>query len=108
MPRHRRQEVDEYFELDRPEKVLLTARELANKVIHSYVFLHTVDHKERLRGVFVASDIGRKRGVLYLPAWRIVRLFRHVAADVPISWRIVYDPVSGTYAYDARRRRLPA
>lgn len=108
MPRHRRQEIDEHFDLTRPEKVLLTARELANQVIHSYVFVHIVDRKEQLRGIFVTSDLGRNRGVLYVPAWRIIRLFRRVAADDPTNWQMTLDRETGEYRYKSWKRRKSA
>ena len=104
MPRHKRQELDDYFDMLSPERVQLSPRELANQVIHSYVFTHLVDSRDRLRGVFVASDRGRKRGVLYLPAWRIVLLFRRVASDIPTYSSWTYDPKSGEYLYYAESR----
>lgn len=101
MPRHRRQELNEYFDLQKPEKVDLSARELANQVIHSYVFVHIVDRKERLQGVYVTSDYGQNKGVLYVPAWRIVKLFHRVAVDEPTWWRWTYDSSTGAYLYSA-------
>jgi hypothetical protein len=50
IPPHKRQDIDKYFDLAHPLRIILSIRELANQVIHSYIFVHEVDSRDRLRG----------------------------------------------------------
>lgn len=99
VPRHKRQDIETFYDLGRPTKAVLSVSELANQVIHSHIFIHRVDAKERLLGVWVASDRFHRKQLLYLEAWRIAKLYMRVAQDQPRSrgWR--YDATMDKYHY---------
>jgi hypothetical protein len=99
--------LDRHYDLAKARDSQLALRELSNQVIHSYVFSLASNSRHRLAGVFVSSEFRRRRSVAYLPAWRIVRLFRRVAADWPDAMDMRWDERFGDFRVSARRSRAP-
>jgi hypothetical protein len=97
--------LDRHYDFARPNDSQLSLRELSNQVIHSYVFSLASNSRHRLAGMFVSSEFRRRRSVAYLPAWRIVRLFRRVAADWPDAMDMRWDERFGDFRVSARRSR---
>jgi hypothetical protein len=51
-----RRDVDELFDLDVPKQTTMKIEDLANQLIHSYIFYLMMDEQQRLNGIMVASD----------------------------------------------------
>jgi hypothetical protein len=78
-----RTDVDELFNLEEPTHETRDLGFLCNQVIHSYVFVHSVNAEGKLDGFFVSSDAMR-RSRLYLFSLPVVlHAFRTVGRDYP-------------------------
>jgi hypothetical protein len=85
-------DLDELFDMDAPTKVNLKIEDLANQLIHSYIFYLSTEQGGPLRGILVASDRIRNRELLEISARDIVKIFDLAAKgedDKAISMR--YD-----------------
>lgn len=99
VPRHKRQDIEDFYDLNRPRRVELSVKQLANQVIHSHIFIHRVDTKARLKGIWVASDRMHRTLLLYIEAWRLTKLFVRVAQDQPASGGWDYDSEHDRFHY---------
>ena len=70
-----RRDVDELFNMDAPTEVSMKIEDLANQLIHSYVFYLLTEEAGPLRGILVASDRFRNRELLEISAREIVKIF---------------------------------
>ena len=95
--------LDRHYDFAKATDYRLSLRDLSNQVIHSYVFSLASNRRHRLAGMFVSSEFRRRRSVAYFPAWRIVRLFRLVAADWPNAMDMRWDEQFGDLRVSARR-----
>src|SRR3954447_25975700 len=63
-----RRDVDELFDLDEPRQVAMKIEDLANQLIHSYIFYLSMGEHGGLDGILVASDRIRNKELLQLPS----------------------------------------
>jgi hypothetical protein len=68
-------DLDRLFDLDAPTKVSRKIEDLANQLIHSYIFYLSVEEDGPLQGVLVASDRIRHRELLEISARDIIKIF---------------------------------
>ena len=57
-------DLDEFFNMDTHRHKALKIEQIANQVIHSYIFYLVTDESGPLRGIIVASDLVRDRELL--------------------------------------------
>jgi hypothetical protein len=84
--------IDELFDLNRPEDASLTAIELCNRLIHSFVFLMVDGPRKTIAGFFFTSDQTRRRGLWFIEFAEILALMRETGRDYPSSGRMVRHP----------------
>jgi hypothetical protein len=98
-------DVDRHFDLTRPFRASMPLRDISNQLIHSYIFVLSLQLRGSLAGVFVSSEYRRRRALTYIPAWRTCRVFRRLADDWPNDVHLHYDARLGDFHYDAKTRR---
>jgi hypothetical protein len=87
-----RHDVDGLFDLDAPKQTTMKIEDLANQLIHSYIFYLMMTEEGPLNGIMVASDRIRTEDLLRVSSLDIIRIFELAAkgeGDKAIS--ITYD-----------------
>ena len=74
-----RRDVEELFDLDAPKQLNLKFEDLANQLIHSYIFYLSIEESGALQGILVASDRIRNRELLEVSARDIIKIFELAA-----------------------------
>ena len=83
--------LDQLFDLDQTEPEQRDLLYVTHQFVHSYVFMVVTGDEGGLEGFFFASDHQRHRGLYYLAASEVVRLFRSVGRDYPSEVRMTWD-----------------
>jgi hypothetical protein len=72
-------DLDELFDMGAPKQVSMTIEDLANQLIHSYIFCLLTEAAGGLRGVLVASDRIRNCELLEISTKDIIKIFEIAA-----------------------------
>jgi hypothetical protein len=70
-----RHNLDEFFDMGTHQHETLNIEQIANQVIHSYIFYLVTDELGPLQGVLVASDFVRNRKLLELSLADVIQIF---------------------------------
>lgn len=89
--------IEEHYFLDRERAVFLTASELCNRLIHSYIFMEVMGTKSAVEGFFFASDKSKRNALWYVKLSDFISLLKETGRDYPSSSRRVRDPRSGEW-----------
>ena len=82
-------DVAEKYDLPKPKDESVNLKDVANQVIHSYVFTPSFRTNGGLTGVFVSSDDRRKDvRVVWLPVELIAHMFELTASSVSPGFRV--------------------
>jgi hypothetical protein len=95
---NRRHDLDELFDLDAPKETAIKIEDLANQLIHSYIFYLSMEKEGQFTGVFVASDRIRNKELLQISSLDVIKIFELAAkgeSDKAISWN--YDDKAQDY-----------
>jgi hypothetical protein len=84
--------IDEFYDLERPKNVSLSALELCNRLIHSFVFVPDEGPRRSIAGFFLASDQSRHHGLWYLELSELLALLTETGRDYPSSVHMVRHP----------------
>jgi hypothetical protein len=68
-------DLDEFFDMDTHRHKTLKIEQIANQVIHSYIFYLVTEESGPLRGIIVASDVVRDRELLELSLSDVMKIF---------------------------------
>lgn len=98
-------DLDRFYELEQPEKVKVSLRELCNQLVHSWIFMLARAEDGGMDGYFVASDHGRARRLLYFGLIETAGLLRGVAEDDIAHSVMDRDPKTGQWRFVIRSRR---
>jgi hypothetical protein len=82
----------ELYHLENSENVSLTAIELCNRLIHSFVFVVVSGPRRTIDGFFFTSDQTRHRGLWFIEFSEILALLTETGRDYPSSGHMVRDP----------------
>jgi hypothetical protein len=100
-----RHDVDELFDLDPPKQTTMKIEDLANQLIHSYIF-YVMTEEGEFNGILVASDRIRNKEPLQVSSLDIIKIFELAAkgeADKTISMN--YDDKSQDYVVRLAKQR---
>ena len=75
--------IDEFYDLEKPKNASLTALELCNRLIHSFIFVPDEGPRRTIAGFFLASDQSRHRGLWYLELAELLALLTETGRDYP-------------------------
>jgi hypothetical protein len=90
--------LNELFDLDAPMKGSIKVEDLANQLIHSYIFYLFTEEDGPLRGILVASDRIRNRELFEISAGDLVSIFDLAAkGEDDKVIKIHYDPKRQDY-----------
>lgn len=84
--------IEELFDLDVSEARGVSARDLCNRIIHSFVFMEVAASRVGLVGFFFTSDKARRQGLWYVELEVFLKLVRDTGRDYPSSSHMVRDP----------------
>jgi hypothetical protein len=101
-----RRDVDKLFNLDAPKQTSIKVEDLANQLIHSYVFYLLMTEEGGLDGILVASDRIRNKELLQVSSVEIIKIFDLAAkgeVDKAISMR--YDDKKQDYVVRPHKAR---
>ncbi len=76
--------IDELYDLSSEKEITLELREFCNQIIHSFVFVPSV--QDGLEGFFVASDRKKSSRVFYFEIEEIIHAVERVAYDNIVDW----------------------
>jgi hypothetical protein len=74
-----RRDVDELFNLDAPKQTTMKIEDLANQLIHSYIFYLSMEVEGQLNGILVASDRIRNKELLQVSSLDVIKIFELAA-----------------------------
>ena len=74
-----RHDVDQLFDLDAPKKTTMKIEDLANHLIHSYIFYLMMTDAGTLDGIMVASDRIRNKELHQISSLDIIKIFELAA-----------------------------
>jgi hypothetical protein len=74
-----RRDVDELFDLDAPKQTTMKIEDLANQLIHSYIFYLSMEEEGQLNGFLVASDRIRNKELLQVSSLDVIKIFELAA-----------------------------
>ena len=94
---------DEFFDLEKPEKVDLKRRRLLDVLIHSLVFVEMLGETDVMEAFLVTSDQEQAKGLIQVDIATFVELMRLASADYPKSVRFTLDAASGRWGKWAGR-----
>ena len=87
--------IDRFFDLDNPQTAQLKVPDLANQVIHSFIFIPASDAAGGLSAIQVASDRQKTKGLFEIPIDQVIHVFEKAGNDYPSKARYVRDPKTG-------------
>jgi hypothetical protein len=90
--------IDRHYDFNSSHQTQRTLAWLSNQMIHSYVFIVSVDDEGGMDGIFFSSDKERNKAVHYLSVDRIVEIFETIGRNYP--WRAQYRFNPETQDYD--------
>ena len=93
---NRRKEVQELFDLEVSTQGSIKVEQLANQLIHSYVFYLLFDEPGALIAIVVASDNTRNKELFQVPLKEIIKIFE-LAAEGENSIIMNYDEMRQDY-----------
>ncbi len=88
---------EEYFDLERPGSIRIKRRRLIDVLIHSLIFIESVDDDGRCTGFLVTSDHESARGLIEVQLSDFVALMRLAADDFPSAMTTSYNAAKGRW-----------
>lgn len=92
-----RTEIDKLFELDQPMKEQRDIGFLCNQVVHSYVFLISINDDGKLEGFFISSDSMRYKKLYFIELAQVINVFRIVGKDYPANMHLQRNAATGQW-----------
>ena len=80
--------IEDHFDISNSKKIEIDPPTLMNALIHSYVFVLSVNKSMSVTGFFVASDYGRKRRLYLAKLSTYLSLCRRMANAWPRSFHV--------------------
>ncbi len=74
---------EEYFDLENPTSIRMKRRRLIDVLIHSLIFMESIDDEQRCTGFIVTSDHESARGLIEVQLSDFIALMRLAADDFP-------------------------
>jgi hypothetical protein len=84
--------IDEFYDLENSKNVSLSALDLCNRLVHSFVFVPDEGERRTIAGFFFASDQSRHEGLWYLQLAELLALLKETGRDYPSSAHMVRHP----------------
>lgn len=89
--------IDRHYDLSKPTKSTMGARDFCDLVVHSFIFSETIHDNRTIDGFFITSDRLKKQGLWYFEVRMIVGLMEQTAKDNPPSAYMSRDPDTGEF-----------
>ncbi|NQT21789.1 MAG: hypothetical protein HQ592_18945 [Planctomycetes bacterium] len=89
--------IDRHYDLDRSHQTSRSLIWLANQMVHSYVFIVSVDETGGLNGVFFSSDKERNKALHFAEATKVIQKFEQIGGKCPWKERYILNPDTGDY-----------
>lgn len=87
--------IDELYNLKTSQRERIKLLQLANMIIHSYVFITDTDDRGGLSGIYVNSDYSRNRKIYYLPIKDTIHILKEFGSNYPHMTRRIRNPQTG-------------
>lgn len=89
--------LDEHYDLSVGEEECLSAKDLSDMVIHSFVFMVELNNDRTISGVFLASDRSKRRGLWLFKITTLVEIMAATAEDEFNFSCGIRDPETGEW-----------
>jgi hypothetical protein len=89
--------INERYDLSAGEEECLSAKDLSDMVIHSFVFMVELNDDRSISGVFLASDRSKRRGLWLFKITDLVEIMVATAEDNFNYSRWIRDPETGQW-----------
>ena len=89
--------INEHYDLSAGKENCLSAKDLSDTVIHSFVFMVELNDDESISGVFLASDRSKRAGLWLFKITTLVEIMAATAADKFNYSRWIRDPETGEW-----------
>lgn len=83
--------IHELYDLECPIKRVISAMDLINVIIHSFIFSEALGDDDSIDGFFVTSDRKRYDCLWWVDVGQYIRLMREVGHDYPACSHAVFD-----------------
>jgi hypothetical protein len=90
-------QVERFYRLDSPKSERMTALELCNRIIHSFIFVENEKEDGALSGFFFASDHTKARGLWFVSWEELVRIFSEAGNNYPSRSHMVRHGETGEW-----------
>ena len=89
--------IDRHYDLEHRSLTQRSLKWLCNQMIHSYVFIVSLDDKNSLDGLYFASDRERNKAIHHLSLEKVIEVFESVGKNYPCSSRFVFNTKTQDY-----------
>ncbi|MEF7438292.1 hypothetical protein V4V36_13500 [Paenibacillus lautus] len=89
--------IQELYDLDTPSNESMKASYLYNQIIHSYIFLVSLNDEEIVEGFYFTSDRIRNQKLFFIELRELNRYINIVGNDYPIEERYEYNKLIEDY-----------
>lgn len=83
--------IDDLFDLNNPKNEKMQVNHFYNQIIHSYIFLISIDGTEAIDGFYFCSDRMRNKKLYHIELVEIEKFMSFVGNDYPINQSFDYD-----------------
>jgi len=87
--------LDKLYDLSRSTRLAISLRDFCNQMIHSFVFMPSMNDRGGLHGFFVASDRQKNSSVLYFDIDAFADALERVANDDIVHVETIREFVGG-------------
>lgn len=88
---------EEYFDLENPVSIRMKRRRLVDVLIHSLIFMESIDEEQRCIGFIVTSDYESARGLIEVQLSDFIALMRLAADDFPSAMTTSFVAAKGKW-----------
>ena len=90
-----RDHIDRHYNLEKPKPENMGARAFCDLVVHSFVFMESVNDDRTIAGFFITSDKTKARGLWEFELTTIIDLMKRTAEDWPAVGAFLVNPQTG-------------
>ncbi|MBR2566589.1 MAG: hypothetical protein IKE29_18510 [Paenibacillus sp.] len=97
--------IKELYDLEKPTNENVKMNYLYNQIIHSYIFLISLNDEEFIEGFYFNSDKTKDQKLFYMDLKTLKEYINVVGNDYPIEERYEYNKIIEDYADMARKSK---
>jgi hypothetical protein len=77
--------IEEAYDMDAPKAGQLSALDFCHAIVHTFIFMPSIDDGGGLDGLIFASDVGRRQRLTFVAIDALIKLLERTGNDYPSS-----------------------